>query len=110
MQEVEAMCDRVIIINKGEIVADKTLEELLENQEQIIEVEFDLRIEKKLINEMMHIKRVDNIFDNTWHLVFETKEDMRSTIFDFAKENGLKTLQVQLKNNNLESLFQSLTN
>jgi ABC-2 type transport system ATP-binding protein len=110
MQEVEAMCDRVIIINKGEIVADKTLEELLENQEQIIEVEFDLRIEKQLINQIVHIKKADNIFDNTWHLVFETKEDMRSKIFDFAKENGLKTLQVQLKSNNLESLFQSLTN
>ena len=110
MQEVEAMCDRVIIINKGEIVADKTLEELLENQEQIIEVEFDLRIEKQLINQIVHIKKADNIFDNTWSLVFETKEDMRSKIFDFAKENGLKTLQVQLKSNNLESLFQSLTN
>ncbi len=110
MQEVEAMCDRVIIINKGEIVADKTLEELLENQEQIIEVEFDLRIEKQLINQIVHIKKADNIFDNTWHLVFETKEDMRSKIFDFAKENGLKTLQVQIKSNNLESLFQSLTN
>jgi len=110
MQEVEAMCDRVIIINKGEIVADKTLEELLENQEQIIEVEFDLRIEKQLIDQLNHIKRADNIFDNTWRLVFETKEDMRSEIFDFAKENGLKTLQIQLKSNNLESLFQSLTN
>ena len=100
----------MIIINKGEIVADKTLEELLENQEQIIEVEFDLRIEKQLINQIVHIKKADNIFDNTWSLVFETKEDMRSKIFDFAKENGLKTLQVQLKSNNLESLFQSLTN
>jgi ABC-2 type transport system ATP-binding protein len=110
MQEVEAMCDRVIIINKGEIVADKKLKELLENQEQIIVVEFDLRVEKQLLNQIKHIKKADNIFDNTWHIVFETKEDMRSKIFDFANENGLKTLQVQQKSNNLESLFQSLTN
>jgi len=110
MQEVEAMCDRVIIINKGEIVADKTLEELLENQEQIIVVEFDLRIEKQLLKQIENIKKAENIFDNTWHLVFETKEDMRSKIFDFANENGLKTLQIQQKSNNLESLFQSLTN
>lgn len=109
MQEVEAMCDRVIIINKGEIVADKKLEELLENQEQIIEVEFDLLVEKQLINKITNLKSADNIINNTWQLVFETDQDMRSEIFDFAKENGLKTLQVQRKSNNLESLFQSLT-
>jgi ABC-2 type transport system ATP-binding protein len=110
MQEVEAMCDRVIIINKGEIIADNTLAELLENQEQIIEVEFDLKIEAQLINQITHIKKADNIFDNTWYLVFETKKDMRSKIFDFAQANGLKTLQIQQKNNDLESLFQNLTN
>jgi len=110
MQEVEAMCDRVIIINKGEIVADKKLNELLENQEQIIEVEFDLRVEKQLLEQIHNIKEVKNIFDNTWHLTFESKDDMRPDIFDFAKANGLKTLQLQQKVNNLESLFQNLTN
>lgn len=110
MQEVEAMCDRVIIINKGEIVADKKLNELLENQEQIIEVEFDLRVEKQLLEQIHNIKEVKNVFDNTWHLTFESKNDMRPDIFDFAKANGLKTLQLQQKVNNLESLFQDLTN
>ncbi len=110
MQEVEAMCDRVIIINKGEIVADKNLKELLENQEQIIEVEFDLRIEKELIQKIPNIKSVQNTFENTWQLSFDTKKDMRSKIFDFAQENGLKSLHIQQKNNNLESLFQKLTN
>ncbi len=110
MQEVEAMCDRVVIINKGEIVADKKLNELLENQEQIIEVEFDLRVEKQLLEQIHNIKEVKNVFDNTWHLTFESKDDMRPEIFDFAKANGLKTLQLQQKVNNLESLFQSITN
>nr|HMQ44377.1 ATP-binding cassette domain-containing protein [Mariniflexile sp.] len=45
MQEVEAMCDRVIIINKGEIVADKKLKELRESKEQVVIVEFDFRVE-----------------------------------------------------------------
>jgi len=110
MQEVEAMCDRVIIINKGEIVADKKLNELLEKQEQIIEVEFDLRVEKQLLEQIHNIKEVKNVFGNTWHLTFESKDDMRPDIFDFAKANGLKTLQLQQKVNNLESLFQDLTN
>lgn len=110
MQEVEAMCDRVIIINNGEIVADKNLNEILENQDQVIEVEFDLQIEKEMILEIVNIKNVKNISENTWQLKFETNEDMRSKVFDFAQENGLKTLQLQQKNYNLESLFQDLTN
>lgn len=109
MQEVEAMCDRVIIINKGEIVADKKLKELLENQEQIIEAEFDLRIEKQLLQKIPHVIKTENVFDNTWLITFDTKEDMRSKLFDFAQENGLKTLQIQQKINSLESLFQNLT-
>ncbi len=110
MQEVEAMCDRVIIINKGEIVADKKLSELLENQEQIIEVEFDLLVENQLLKNIPHMKTVDNIYDNTWMITFDTKKDMRPVIFDFAKDNGLRTLMLQQKINSLENLFQTLTN
>jgi len=109
MQEVEAMCDRVIIINKGEIVADKKLKDLLENQEQIIEVEFDLRAEVQLLNKIPNIKSIKNVFDNTWYLTFDTQKDMRPIIFDFAQENGLKSLQIQQKINSLETLFQNLT-
>ncbi len=109
MQEVEAMCDRVIIINKGEIVADKKLSELLKDQDQTIEVEFDLRVEEQLINQISNIKTAENLFDNTWKLTFNTQKDMRSKIFDFANTNGLKTLQIQQKVNSLESLFQNLT-
>ncbi len=110
MQEVEAMCDRVIIINKGVIVADKNLKELLENQEQIIEVEFDIHVEEALLRKISDIKSVKNVFDNTWYLTFDTKKDMRSKIFDFAQANGLKTLQLQQKTTSLENLFQTLTN
>ena len=110
MQEVEAMCDRVIIINKGEIVADQKLEDLLKDQEQIIEVEFDLRIEKQLLQKLSSIKSIENIFDNTWRLTFDTTNDMRAQIFDFATNNGLRTLLLQQKINSLESLFHTLTN
>ena len=110
MQEVEAMCDRVIIINKGIIVADRKLKDLLEDQEQVLEVEFDLRIEQQLLQKIPNMKSARNIFDNTWQLTFDTDTDMRSEIFDFANANGLKTLQLLQKSNSLESLFQSLTN
>ena len=110
MQEVEAMCDRVIIINKGNIVADKNLSDLRIDQKQVIQVEFDLKIEKKSLLKMPHIKEVVNTKENHWNLVFETEEDMRATVFDFAQNNGLRTLQLNRKIVSLESLFQNLTN
>ena len=109
MQEVEAMCDRVIIINKGVIVADKKLKDLKADQAQIIEVEFDYRVEDVLLNRLKHVSSVKNTHDFIYEMTFSTKEDMRSTVFDFAHDNGLKILQLNQKNMNLESLFRELT-
>ena len=110
MQEVEAMCDRVIIINKGNIVADKKLEDLLQDQSQIIQVEFDLNVEEQLLLKLPNLREANNIEDNHWNLVFDTETDMRAEVFDFAHNNGLRTLQLNRKIISLESLFQSLTN
>ncbi len=109
MQEVEAICDRVILINKGVIVADKKLADLKGNQAQIIEVEFDLKIEKQFIDQIPHLKYANNVHDTIWELTFETTKDMRPAVFDFAHDNGLKTLNLTTKNKNLESLFRELT-
>ena len=109
MQEVEAICDRVIIINKGRIIADKSLKELKENQEQIIEVEFDYKIEQQFIQKISHLKSAINVHDTIWQLTFLTSNDMRAEVFDFAYENGLKILELNTKNKNLESLFRELT-
>lgn len=109
MREVEALCDRVIIINKGEIVADKKLAELREEQAQIIEVEFDYRIEDRALRELPHLLEIRNTGGFVYELVFETTRDMRPAIFDFAHDNGLKTLQLNRKNKNLENLFSELT-
>lgn len=109
MQEVEAICDRVIIINKGEIIADKSLKELKENQEQIIEVEFDYKIEQQFIKTIPNLKSAINVHDTIWQLTFLTSNDMRAEVFDFAHENGLKILELNTKNKNLESLFRELT-
>jgi ABC-2 type transport system ATP-binding protein len=110
MQEVEAMCDRVVIINKGNIVADRKLSDFLSEQNQEIQVEFDLRIEQQFLKALPNLKDAINVSGNLWNLKFETEQDMRSEIFDFAKNNGLRTLQLNRKIISLESLFQSLTN
>ena len=109
MQEVEAMCDRVIIINKGEIVANKKLKDLREGQEQVVVVEFDYRVEDAFLLKLPNAKSVKNTFDFIYEITFSTKEDMRSYVFDFAHDNQLKILQLNQKNASLESMFRDLT-
>ncbi|WP_179319099.1 gliding motility-associated ABC transporter ATP-binding subunit GldA [Winogradskyella helgolandensis] len=109
MQEVEAMCDRVIIINKGEVVADKYLKDLRDGQEQIVIVEFDFRVEDAFLLKLPKVKAVKNTYDFVYEITFSTIEDMRSHVFDFAHDNELKILQLNQKNASLESLFRELT-
>ncbi|MFP4846990.1 gliding motility-associated ABC transporter ATP-binding subunit GldA [Winogradskyella sp. PE311] len=109
MQEVEAMCDRVIIINKGKVVADKYLKDLREGQEQIVIVEFDYRVEDAFLLKLPKVKTVKNTHDFIYEITFSTKDDMRSHVFDFAHDNELKILQLNQKNTSLESLFRELT-
>ena len=109
MQEVEAVCDRVIIIKKGKILVDKKLSELKENNQQTIEVTFDYKIEEQFIQRLPNVVSYKNNYDNTWYITFESEEDMRPKIFDFAQENGLKILGLNTKNKNLETLFREVT-
>ena len=109
MQEVEAICDRVIIINKGKIVADKKLQDLREEKQQTVIVEFDYRVETVALERLDKVTSVKNTHDFIYEVTFGTKEDMRSKVFDFAHDNNLKILQLNQKNTSLESLFTELT-
>lgn len=109
MQEVEAICDRVIIINNGEIVINKNLAELKDSKEQVIKVGFDYKIEEQFLQRLANITNIKNNYDNSWTLTFNTEEDMRPKLFDFAQEYGLKILELNSENKNLETLFRELT-
>ncbi|SCY91438.1 gliding motility-associated ABC transporter ATP-binding subunit GldA [Flavobacterium caeni] len=109
MQEVEAICDRVIIINHGQIVKDEKIEHIVKGQEQVIEVEFDLRVEEQLLAQIPNITAWKNTHDMMWELTFESDTDCRPAVFDFAQANGLKTLQLNLRNKNLEAVFREVT-
>lgn len=109
MKEVEAVCDRVLIINEGILVADKKLADLREENEQIIEVEFDYRVEEAFLKRLPNVTSVVNTGGFIYEITFDTSKDMRSVVFDFAHDNKLKTLQLSRKNKNLEGLFTELT-
>lgn len=109
MQEVEAVCDRVIIIKKGKMVVDTMLKDIRKGQGQLIEVTFDYKIEEQFIQRLPHLKAYKNNYDTTWFLTFETDDDMRAAVFDFAQDNGLKILGLNTHNQNLEKLFKEST-
>ena len=98
MQEVEAVCDRVLIIKKGKIMIDKKLSELQENKQQTIDVTFDNKIQEQWINKLPNVVSYKNNYDNNWCITFKSEEDMRPKVFDFAQENGLKILGLNTQN------------
>ncbi len=109
LQEVEAMCDRVVILNKGEVVLNQTLDELKTADNQVVSVSFDYRVESVALQKIPYTKKVVNIHDFDYELTFETHKDMRPAVFDFAHDNGLKILSLQQKNEGLEKRFNALT-
>ena len=109
LSEVENVCDRVIIINQGEIVANEALDDLRKGQQQIIQVSFDYRVETEALMHIDGVEKVVNTFDFDYEIYCTSKEDIRSRVFDFAHDNDLKILALQQKNENLTSLFKQMT-
>ena len=109
MQEVEAVCDRVIIIKKGQILVDKKLKELQDSKQQIIEVTYNTSCDEEIFQKLSNLSSVKNTSDNNWQLTFSSSEDVRSKIFDLAQENNLKILGLTAQNKNLETLFREVT-
>lgn len=109
LQEVEAMCDQVVILNNGSVVLNQTLKALKTDDLQVVAVSFDYRVENVALQKIPYVKSVVNAFDFEYELTFETQEDMRPAVFDFAHDNGLKILNLQEKNEGLEKRFNELT-
>ncbi len=113
MQEVEAICDRVIIINKGKIVADKKKDllqkEFTNKEKQIIFVEFDKGIAIEELQEIRGIAKVKSVKKMQYLLEAVSDEDIRPKIFQFAVKKGLMVLSLQKKEKSLEEVFHELT-
>lgn len=111
MQEVEAICDRVIIINKGQIVADdetSKLSKLLGNTE-IIQVELDKEIDIKEIEKVAQVMSVKKISSKSYEITSSTEGDTRKELFQWAVKSDIQILGMNRKEGNLEHIFQQLT-
>jgi ABC-2 type transport system ATP-binding protein len=111
MQEVEAVCDRVVIINKGKIVADKPTRELkdLEGGYSLITVEFDKEPDLAKLKKLNGVNEVTVISPKTLQIQTTAERDLRTDIFNFAVENGLAVLTIHKEEKKLEEIFKSLT-
>ncbi len=111
MQEVEALCSRVIIIDKGKIVADKPIGELsaITSGTEILLVEFDKPADTKLLKALQGVKGVQHLKGNTYHLEINPDVDVRTAVFQLAVSNQLKVLTITRTERKLEEVFQLLT-
>lgn len=112
MQEVEAICDRVIIIDKGKIVADdnaKNLQTYSNKNEQSVTVEFKEDVEIDKLQQVVGVVKVLNIKENTWTLISNSDDDLRETIFHFAVNEKYTILHLNKKTKTLETVFHELT-
>ncbi len=110
MQEVEAICDRVIIIRKGEIVADGKASELqVDEAHQVVFIEFDKAISKNELQKIPGVVKVENVKENTFLLAGKGKEDLRVKVSKFAQEKNLLVLTIRKEEKSLEDVFKELT-
>jgi ABC-2 type transport system ATP-binding protein len=110
MQEVEAICDKVIIINKGEIVANDETKNLQKNTtRQIITVEFDKSVGEDLLKTIPGIDQVKHLQNNAWQMFSSSGPDVRKEIFNFAVANGLGVLTLHKEEQKMEDVFKELT-
>jgi ABC-2 type transport system ATP-binding protein len=112
MQEVEAICERVIIIDKGIIVANEeknNIYSVIKRAKQIIIVEFDKQADASKLSEIQSVSIVRILRNNVWQIEAEGDEDIRPAIFNFAVNNNLTVLSLQKQQSNLEEVFRHLT-
>lgn len=110
MQEVEAVCDKVIIINKGEIVANESTQNLQKNtNKQLYTVEFDAAVSKNSLKAIAGVKDVNQVSENIWQISTASDQDIRKEIFDFAVQNKLSVLTLNKEEQKLEDIFKQLT-
>jgi ABC-2 type transport system ATP-binding protein len=111
MQEVEALCDRVIVINRGSIVADDSLSNIMQvrgGQETVI-VEFDTAVDPGLFSAMPGVSSFLAHSPRSFELRTSDSKELRSTLLRFAADQNLSLASLRQGANSLESVFQELT-
>ena len=111
MQEVQALCDRVIVINKGEIVADDKLDHILKRQgnASVIIVQFEKTVDVELLKSLPGVKEIQTSDSLTFKVISDGSIDLRPELFRFATDNNVSLIGLKQEENSLENIFRDLT-
>ncbi|MDG1176134.1 MAG: gliding motility-associated ABC transporter ATP-binding subunit GldA [Flavobacteriales bacterium] len=111
MQEIEAICDRIVIINRGNLLVDKDASQIMNanSNQQIVKVEFDKMVSKTELKSIVGVSKVTDLGENVWEIISSKPEDLRAEISKFAASKGLLVLSLQKETQKLESIFKELT-
>jgi len=111
LQEVEAICDRVIIINKGKIVADNKLVNLqnANKNSHVVLVQFKENVDESLIRNLKQVNTAENLESGNWKLETGNPESVRRQLLELSLQNNLNIISLQSENQSLEDVFRNLT-
>lgn len=111
LQEVEALCDRVIIINKGQLVADDTVSNLQKKKSgDLIKVSFRESLEAEWLQRLSFVNNVQKQDSTSWLLETDNPDALRKQLLELALQHNLNIVSLQTESRNLEEIFRSLTN
>jgi ABC-2 type transport system ATP-binding protein len=111
LQEVEALCDRVIIINKGQLVADDTVVNLQKKKTgDYINVRFREPLEAEWLQRLPPVRNLQKIDSFNWSLETNDPDSLRKQLLELALQHNLNIVSLQTESQNLEEIFRSLTN
>lgn len=111
MQEVQAICDRVVIINRGKLVANDPIEQLKArlSGRTAITVAFEENITKEQLKHIKQVQQIKVLDKKRWQLITDNKTDIRPAIFHYAVENKLTLIELHQESFSIEDVFQELT-
>lgn len=111
LQEVEAICDRVIIINKGQIVADDTIGNLQKSKkgQSVVTIQFKENVEQGKLSNISGVQKVHQLETGNWKLETNDPETVRKQLLNFAVEHNLNIISLQTEGFSLEEVFRTLT-
>ena len=112
LQEVQAICDRVIIINKGVIVANDKLSNLQKSntEDHVVIVQFKENIDQNVFKDLNGITSITKLETGNWKLKTSNPESVRKQIFELSLKNNLNIISLSEESNSLENIFRNLTN
>lgn len=109
LQEVQAICDRIIIINKGKIVADDYLTNLQQQQQQVVQVGFAEALEAEWLQRLVHARSVHKMDTYRWQIETDAPDQLRKELLELALAQQFNITSLQTAGLNLEEVFRQLT-